>query len=422
MNRREAAPGASTNRAIVVVNVLPRWISDFNEVSTALVDAGYQVTVYTSAPDPDADSGWRSAAEVDRAAQQLAPGIDVRLLPYSNLRVRPWAAVRAALLALRHARRDPDALFVLWTGIPTLTWGPVLRTLRRRVLYMVTGLSPVRSPERQSRTRRLLVTTLDRWSFRTERCRILVHNRDDKAFLDATHRLPPDRVVVTPGCGVDPEAFPFSDPDPSPHTPVILVPVRLLVDKGVLDAAGASARLAREGLDHEMWFTSNLDPTHPTALTQDDVDRLAAETPTVRFLGYQESLVERYARCDVACVPTYFPEGLPTALLEAASSGRVIVTTDNVGGRDFVRDGIDGLVVPPRSPDALAAALGRLLRDRSEADRMRRSAHRRFLDGYTKEHMVAITLDTVAALGFEVRPADAPEAPAGAPRAEAVDA
>jgi glycosyltransferase involved in cell wall biosynthesis len=385
------------------VNVLPRWISDFNEVSTALVEAGFDVTVYTSAPDPDAHSGWRSVGELDRARARLTPGIEVRLLPYTNLRVGPVALARTLALSMRHALADPDALFVLWTGIPTLTWGPALRLLRRRVLYMITGLSPVRSPERQSRPLRLAVSAIDRRLLTTDRCRVLVHNADDKTFLDHSHRLPPDRVVVTPGCGVDPDAFPFSDPDPTPHTPVVLVPVRLLVDKGVLDAAAASARLAAEGVDHEMWFTSNLDPTHPTALTREDVDRISAETPTVRFLGYQWSLVERYAACDVACVPTYFPEGLPTALLEAASSGRVIVTTNNVGGRDFVRDGVDGLVVPPQSPEALAAALSRVLRDPHKADRMRRSAHKRFLGGYTKQHMLDITLDTIEALGVPVR-------------------
>lgn len=395
--RRDRRP-----RAVIVVNVLPRWISDFNEVSTALIDAGFDVEVHTSAPDPEADTGWRSARELERAKAQLAPGVEVKLLPYSNLRVGPIALVRTIARSARCAFGDPDALFVLWTGIPTLTWGPALRLLRRRVVYMITGLSPVRSPARQSRALKAAVTRIDKRLLTTERCRVLVHNVDDKAFLDTSYDLPPDRVVVTPGCGVSPEEFPFSDPAPAPHRPIILVPVRLLVDKGVLDAAAASVLLDADGIDHEMWFTSSLDPTHPTALSRSDVDRLAAATPSARFLGYQGSLVERYAACDIACVPTYFPEGLPTALLEAASSGRPIVTTDNVGGRDFVRDGVDGLVVPPRDPRALADAIARLIADPAAADRMRRSAHARFLAAYTKQHMVEVTLDTFRALGVDV--------------------
>ena len=111
----------------------------------------------------------------------------------------------------------------------------------------------------------------------------------------------------------------------------------------------------------------------------------------------------------MVCVPTYFPEGLPTALLEAASIGRPIVTCDNVGGRDFIRDGIDGFVVPPATPKALADALRRLLTDPELADRMRRSALARFLQGYTKQAMLDLTVATIEELGFPVVPRPAPQ-------------
>jgi hypothetical protein len=123
---------------------------------------------------------------------------------------------------------------------------------------MVTGLGPVFASTSSNRWRRVIVEKVERFLFRTRRCRILVHNRDDKAFLCGTYGLPDGRVVVTGGCGVDPAEFSLTDlPTRTPdRVPAILVPVRLLVDKGVLDAAEASRRLAAEGLVHEMWFTS----------------------------------------------------------------------------------------------------------------------------------------------------------------------
>jgi len=393
-------------RAFIVANVLPRWVSDFNPVSTQLVEAGYDVTLYVSAPDPRG-AGWRSTDAVGAVRRRVAPEVQVEFLPYSAVSVAPVAFLRNLLLALRLGRRHPDALFILWTSIPILTWGPALRLLRRQVLYMVTGLGPVFASTSTNTRRRFIVERVERFLFRTKRCRILVHNRDDKAFLCGTYGLPDDRVVVTGGCGVDPAEFPFAPlptdaTDGADRVPIVLVPVRLLVDKGVLDAAEASKRLAARGVVHEMWFTSNLDPTHPTALTADDLDRITRSTSTVRFLGYQSSLVDLYRQCDVVCVPTYFPEGLPTALLEAASMGRPIVTCDNVGGRDFIRDGIDGLVVPPRSPDQLAEALGRMLTRPEDAERMRLSAHDRFLEGYTKQAMLDLTVATIETLGFAV--------------------
>ncbi len=391
----------AARRAFIVANVLPRWVSDFNVVSTQLVDAGYDVTLYVSAPDPKG-AGWRSTDAVGAVRERLAPEVRLEFLSYSAVRVAPVAFVRNLLLALRLGRRHPDALFVLWTSIPILTWGPALRVLKRQVIYMVTGLGPVFASTSTNGRRRFVVEKIEKFLFRTRRCRILVHNRDDKAFLCRTYGLPDDRVMVTGGCGVDPVEFPLAEmPARTPErVPVILVPVRLLVDKGVLDAAEASKRLAADGIVHEMWFTSNLDPTHPTALTADDLDRITRSTPTVHFLGYQSSLGDLYQACDVVCVPTYFPEGLPTALLEGASVGRPIVTCDNVGGRDFIRDGIDGLVVPPHAPDRLAAALGRLLTRPEDAERMRLSAHARFLGGYTKQDMLDLTVETIETLGF----------------------
>jgi glycosyltransferase involved in cell wall biosynthesis len=151
-----------------------------------------------------------------------------------------------------------------------------------------------------------------------------------------------------------------------------------------------------------MWFTSNLDPTQPSSLTQKDIDRITASTPTVRFLGYQDHLVDLYRQADIVCIPTYYREGLPTAILEAAAIGRPIVSCNNVGGREFLRQGMDGILVPPQSPPHLAAALEQMIRDPKRADWMRTNAHRRFLEGYTKQIMLERTIDVIAAMGFDL--------------------
>src|SRR5205085_1371223 len=61
--------------------------------------------------------------------------------------------------------------------------------------------------------------------------------------------------------------------------------------------------------------------------------------------------------------PTFYGEGVPKILLEAASAARPIVATDQPGCRDIVRDEENGLVVPAHDPAALATAIGRLLDD-----------------------------------------------------------
>jgi glycosyltransferase involved in cell wall biosynthesis len=86
----------------------------------------------------------------------------------------------------------------------------------------------------------------------------------------------------------------------------------------------------------------------------------------------------------VACLPSRGGEGLPRTLLEAASCGRAVLATDVPGCRDFVRDGVEGLVTPPDDPAALADALARLAAAPDLVARMGEAARARVLSGYTE--------------------------------------
>jgi glycosyltransferase involved in cell wall biosynthesis len=78
---------------------------------------------------------------------------------------------------------------------------------------------------------------------------------------------------------------------------------------------------------------------------------------------------------------------MPRALLEAAASARPLVVTDVPGCRHFVRDGVEGFVVPPEDADALATALERLARDADLRRRMGEAARLRLLHGFTEAHV-----------------------------------
>jgi glycosyltransferase involved in cell wall biosynthesis len=101
-------------------------------------------------------------------------------------------------------------------------------------------------------------------------------------------------------------------------------------------------------------------------------------------VGYASDIDEIWSQSHVAALPSYYREGLPKALMEAAACGRPIVTTDLPGCRDAVIPGFTGLLVPPRDPEALADALQRLICDdnmrRTLGENARRDAEARFSD------------------------------------------
>jgi glycosyltransferase involved in cell wall biosynthesis len=200
-----------------------------------------------------------------------------------------------------------------------------------------------------------------------------------------------------PGCGTDTERFRFFAAQQREGPAVILVPARIIVEKGIFEAVAASAMLTESGIEHEMWFSSDIDPGNPLSLTRQDLDRLQREQPSIRFLGFQDDIAVVYEQVDIVCLPSY-REGLPTALVEASACGRAIVATDVQGCREIVVDEVTGLLVPPRDAEALAVALQRLICDAGLRDRLRRQANRAFLERFTREASLAAVLPTYESL------------------------
>jgi glycosyltransferase involved in cell wall biosynthesis len=386
------------------VNLLPRFVTDFGAVAWRLTSLGIRSSVY--APTAVAESSeiwWKSGASIEIYAGRLPPEMERGRLPLQRDRIAVTSAVRTMAMAWRLGRAFPAGIFVSWTILPILLCGLPLRLTGRRCVFLLTGLGTLFGSDRlRHRLARALVGPIYRYLFSGPQSRVIVHNAEDKQYLAACLGIEPDHVTVTPGCGVEPNEFPFRDAFVPKARKVVLVPIRLLREKGVFDAAAASNDLARRGVDHEMWFSSAIDEGNPSSLTRQDIQALELSSPQVRFIGHQPSLVPCYQACDIVCVPTKYREGLPTALLEAAASGRPIVTCDNIGGREFITDGETGLIVPRAAPLALAAAIERLISDPELADRLRRAAFRHFLKGYTKDVMVTQTLAVFRDLGAAV--------------------
>ena len=103
-------------------------------------------------------------------------------------------------------------------------------------------------------------------------------------------------------------------------------------------------------------------------------------------------VAEVLARSHVAVLPTYYGEGVPMTLLEAAACGRPIVASDVPGCREVVDHGENGLLVPPREPRALADAILELVDDPARRAAMGVEGRRRAETEFTAERINAETL------------------------------
>lgn len=379
-------------KCAIVVPVLPRWVTDFNVVSSSLTDAGWDVEIFYPKPSRS-KSGWESHDTVCDAKFELNPLIKTTEMPLQlhvkQFQVLSW--IRSIVQAMSAARKRQYDYFILWSAMPTALWGPWLRLFGCNALFLITGLGRNFGHTRRGGLRHKFVCMLYRFILSGKTSRIIVHNKEDKQELVNSVKVDANRITVTGGCGVDPSKFSFN------HTrlrfsdrPTILVPSRILRDKGTLDAARASKILSNRNFRHRMVFTSHPVIGRGDALNADELAE-AKSAPDVEFIGYQKDIRSSYRSADIVCLPSWYREGLQTAILEAAAMGKPMVVCDNVGVRDFVRPKVDALVVPPRSPEALADKIEEMLSSPEAAEEMRVNARDRFLTGFTKAHMLAVT-------------------------------
>jgi glycosyltransferase involved in cell wall biosynthesis len=123
---------------------------------------------------------------------------------------------------------------------------------------------------------------------------------------------------------------------------------------------------------------------------REELERRADGLP-VELTGARDDVPELLASFDVFAFPSLF-EGLCLAVIEAQAAGVPVVATPVGGIRETVVDGETGLLVPPRDPAALAAAIRRLLDDRDLARRLAEEARRRVRERYSEQRMVELTL------------------------------
>jgi glycosyltransferase involved in cell wall biosynthesis len=212
---------------------------------------------------------------------------------------------------------------------------------------------------------------------------LLAENGDDVARMVARGAAVPGRTAVVPGAGIDPVAFPEL-PAPMNAPPRAAFVGRMLQSKGVEVLVEAHGRLQARGVKLEVALYGAADPGSRQAIAESTLAQWNGQAG-VRWYGQTGDVTGVWRHADIAVVPSLAGEGMPRAMLEAASCGRPLVVSDVPGCRHFVRHGIDGLVVPPGDAEALARELGRLATEPQLRSQLGAAARRRVLEGYTEQ-------------------------------------
>jgi len=191
--------------------------------------------------------------------------------------------------------------------------------------------------------------------------RTIFQNPQDLRDFVRMSLLREDAAVLVRGSGVNCSEFhvtPESD-----GQPLVMLAARMLWSKGVKEFVQAVRLMRDAGVSARFALVGGPDTGNPAAIPVTQLKAWARER-AVEWWGHRQDMPRVLSQASVVVLPSTYGEGLPRVLLEAAASGRPIVATDVAGCREIVRDGVNGLLVPPGDVEALAAAIQRCLGSR----------------------------------------------------------
>jgi glycosyltransferase involved in cell wall biosynthesis len=326
---------------LFLINVDWFFLSHFVFLAERLVAAGRRVIVLTE------DTG--------RFADIRARGIEPMALPAKRGGVLAGGTLSTAREVRRLLEQHRGAVLHGFGVFGIVTGGMARIGLPGPTVYTVTGRGYMAAAETYQS--QLMMQSIRQFSQRVAdrgRPQWIIENEDDARALGLLTAQGEGRVHLVGGAGVDLAQHTLL-PMPA-RPPLKLVSIaRLIWSKGIDTAVAAVARAREQGVDVTLTIAGDPDPQNPRSLDQETLTRFAT-TPGVSLRGFERDVPGLLAAHHGAVLASRGGEGVPKGLIEAAASGRLIVTTDVPGCRAFA-EAVGGWCVPRDDVEALVRAL-----------------------------------------------------------------
>ncbi|WP_251963749.1 glycosyltransferase family 4 protein [Salinibacter ruber] len=365
------------NRILYVANRAEFFWSHRMPVARAAMDRGFEVHVATP-EDP-----YVSKLE--------AEGLNWHELELEGKSLNPFQEVRTIvhLIQLYLSIRPGLVHHIAFKGI---LYGSIAARIAcvPRIVNAFTGLGHLFSSDTlKVRFVRWVVFQVSRFGFGHPNSRTIFQNPDNIDEFVSRGVMSQDQVRLIKGSGVDVSTFEPSQQPPGP--PIVILASRLVWDKGVKEFVEAAQILKQNGAEARFVLVGKSDPLNPNAVPEERLKEWDRDGP-VEWWGFQEDMPSVFASVHAVCLPSYYREGVPKVLIEAAACERPIVTTDMPGCREIVRDGENGLLVSPKDSVALAEALDKVIENTEQRVKMGKCGRKIVKKEFALERVVQETI------------------------------
>lgn len=345
-------------RLFIVVNVDWFFLSHRKDIALSAQKNGYDVTVVTK------DTGKKQYIE--------ALGLKVIDLPMNRSGQNIIEELYTCWFLYRLYRREkPD--IVHHVGLKTILWGTLAAKLAKvhGVVNAVSGLGIFFSEENTSLVSKLLPRVLH-FSHHRKNLAVIFQNEEDKGLFLKNRIIKEEQAFMIKGSGVDLNQYCYT-PEQESKKIKILLTARMIVEKGVFVLVDAALKLKEKYRDKvEFLLCGGLDD-NPKAIKEEEL-KSVCDGGYIQWLGYRTDVLELLKSCHIVAFPSYYKEGLPKSLIEAAAVGRPIVTTNSIGCKETVVDGYNGYLIPVKDSDTLAEKLNLLFEDENLRQNMGRNS------------------------------------------------
>jgi glycosyltransferase involved in cell wall biosynthesis len=371
-------------KLLYIVNTAAFFCSHRFNLATAARDNGIEVLLLT---------GLASNTHLEAAATRrlASAGIEHCVTQFTSAKTGMkdiWG-----ILAMTAAIRAWKPNIIHCVSPKGILYGCIAARLSgaKSLILAVSGMGRLFSGQSGSKTS--IVQKLYLWLLKAmtfgKRVHVIVQNTDDRQLLKTSLNLDDDSITFIPGSGVCVAEYPkvaWSDRDD-----LVVFPARLLKEKGVVEFVDAASKLKKSGSTWRFALMGSCDYDNPDVISERTVTDWVNQG-LIEWWGHVENVPAVLVKAKIVCLPSYYREGLPKILLEAAAAGCAVVTTDSIGCREAILPGQTGDLVPVRDARALEKALKALIDDPVRQKRYGEAGRLMAAEKFNIEHVINHTL------------------------------
>lgn len=313
----------------------------------------------------------------------------------------PWREAQTLREIYSIIRRTSPHLVHNFTMKPTLygslaaQWAGV-----GAVLNTITGLGTVFVDEKASTQAIRLILRLGLMvALRHNNLHVTLQNPDDRATFLQVISFSPERAYLIRGSGVDVSVY-TEQPWDSREFPTFVMASRMMWEKGVGEYVEASRQLRAKGSKARFILAGMPDEDHHNAIPMAQLQQWNDEG-VVEWIGHCDDMVGLFRQAHIVILPTYYREGIPKVLIEAAATGRPIITTDMPGCREVVQHQKNGLLIAPQNVEELVKSMQWLADEPAYCQQLGRAGRVLVVENFSLSSVTKQTLAIYQQMGLQ---------------------